>query len=60
LFDEILARELGDFRFGRLHRLAVDAYSLQNGRSTWNAWSAYHDLAREWIERARAPACCYR
>ena len=131
LFDEILAREFGDFRYGRLHRLTVDAYSLQhperymrsgksfaahltgmcaaldgdlphdinrsvqqwlNGpqriprpeepppgrrgeltieyvfgaadpeehldrvtewaRSTWSAWSAYHDLAREWIEQA--------
>jgi hypothetical protein len=131
LFDQILAREFGDYRFGRLHRLTVDTYSLQhpeqymrsgksfmahltgmcaalesddavainqavqrwlNGpkvverpeeplpgnrgdltivylygatdaeehvkrvqewaRSTWSAWSAYHDLARQWIDRA--------
>ncbi len=30
LFDEILAREFGDFRYGRTHRLTVDAYSLQH------------------------------
>jgi len=133
LFDEVIAREFGDYRYGRLHRLTVDAYSLQhpelymrsgksfvahltgmctaleyddsrtinqamqrwlNGprvverpepppplkrgdltiayldgaanpeehlkrvrewaRSTWNAWSAYHDLARQWIDRAIA------
>ena len=132
LFDEILAREFGDFRYGRLHRLTVDTYSLQhperymrsgksfaahltgmcaaldgdlphdinrsvqqwlNGpqriprpnepppgrrgeltieyvlgaadpeehldrvtewaRSTWSAWSSCHDLARQWIDRAR-------
>jgi len=131
LFDEILGREFGDYRYGRLHRLTVDTYSLQhpehymrsgksfvahltgmcaaletdktmainqavqkylNGpqtverpeeplpskrgeltvdyvhgandpeehikrvrewaRSTWSAWSEYHDLARQWIDRA--------
>ena len=30
LFDEVLAREFGDFRYGRIHRLTVDAYSLQH------------------------------
>ena len=30
LFDEILAREFGDFRYAREHRLMVDAYSLQH------------------------------
>lgn len=30
LFDEILAREFGDFRYARDHRLTVDAYSLQH------------------------------
>jgi hypothetical protein len=30
LFDEILAREFGDFRYGRTHRLTVDTYSLQH------------------------------
>ena len=30
LFDEILAREFGDYRYGRIHRLTVDAYSLQH------------------------------
>ena len=130
-FDEVLAREFGDYRYGRLHRLTVDTYSLQHperymrsgksfaahltgmwaaldsdqaeainrevrrwlhgprtlprpeepppgkrgeltieyvlgaadaeehldrvgewARSTWSAWSAYHDLARQWIDRA--------
>lgn len=30
LFDEVLARELGDDRYAREHRLTVDAYSLQH------------------------------
>jgi hypothetical protein len=30
VFDEILAREFGDYRYARLHRLTVDAYSLQH------------------------------
>lgn len=30
LFEEILAREFGDYRYGRVHRLTVDAYSLQH------------------------------
>lgn len=30
LFDEILVREFGDYRYGRVHRLTVDAYSLQH------------------------------
>jgi hypothetical protein len=30
LFDEVRARELSDFRFGRLQRLTVDVYSLQH------------------------------
>jgi hypothetical protein len=30
LFDEVLAREFGDFRYASEHRLMVDAYSLQH------------------------------
>lgn len=30
LFEEILAREFSDYRYGRIHRLTVDAYSLQH------------------------------
>jgi hypothetical protein len=30
LFDAVLAREFGDYRYGRLHRLTVDVYSLQH------------------------------
>lgn len=30
LFDEVLAREFGDYRYGREHRLTVDVYSLQH------------------------------
>jgi len=30
LFEEILAREFSDYRYGRVHRLTVDAYSLQH------------------------------
>ena len=30
LFDEVLAREFGDYRYARLHRLTVDCYSLQH------------------------------
>ncbi len=30
LFEEILAREFSDYRYGRAHRLTVDAYALQH------------------------------
>ncbi|HSS21554.1 MAG TPA: DUF5946 family protein [Pyrinomonadaceae bacterium] len=30
LFEEILAREFSDYRYGKLHRLTVDSYSLQH------------------------------
>ena len=30
IFEEILAREFGDYRYGRIHRLTVDTYSLQH------------------------------
>lgn len=30
LFHELIAREFGDYRYGRIHRLTVDAYSLQH------------------------------
>lgn len=30
MFDAILAREFGDYRYAREHRLMVDAYSLQH------------------------------
>ena len=30
LFDALLAREFGDYRFARLHRLMVDTYALQH------------------------------
>ena len=30
LFDEVLAREFGDYRYARMHRLTVDAYALQH------------------------------
>ena len=32
LFEEVLAKEFGDFRYARFHRLTVDAYSLQHPR----------------------------
>jgi hypothetical protein len=30
LFEEILAKEFSDYRYGRIHRLTVDAYALQH------------------------------
>ena len=30
LFDEVLAREFGDYRYARMHRLTVDVYALQH------------------------------
>lgn len=30
MFDAILVREFSDFRYGRVHRLTVDTYSLQH------------------------------
>src|SRR5262249_33121662 len=30
LFEEVLAKEFSDYRYGRRHRLTVDAYALQH------------------------------
>jgi hypothetical protein len=30
IFEEIIAREFSDYRFGKIHRLTVDVYSLQH------------------------------
>jgi hypothetical protein len=30
IFEELVARDFGDVRFGRMHRLLVDVYSLQH------------------------------
>ncbi len=30
LFEETIAREFSDYRYGKIHRLTVDAYSLQH------------------------------
>ncbi len=30
LFEEVVAREFGDYQYARLHRLTVDTYSLQH------------------------------
>lgn len=30
IFEEIIARDFSDYRYGRTHRLTVDAYSLQH------------------------------
>ncbi len=30
IFQEVIAREFGDFRYGRVHRLTVDVYSAQH------------------------------
>jgi hypothetical protein len=30
IFEEILAKEFSDYRYGRIHRLTVDVYSLQH------------------------------
>ena len=30
LFEEVIAREFGDYRYSRRHRLTVDTYSLQH------------------------------
>ena len=30
LFEEILAKEFSDYRYGKIHRLTVDTYSLQH------------------------------
>ena len=41
LFDEGLAREFGDFRYGRLHRLTVDSYSLQHPSEYMRSGKSY-------------------
>ena len=30
LFEQVIAKEFGDYRYGRIHRLTVDVYSLQH------------------------------
>lgn len=30
IFEEVIAKEFGDYRYARTHRLTVDAYSLQH------------------------------
>lgn len=30
IFEEVIAREFSDYRYGRTHRLTVDAYCLQH------------------------------
>ena len=30
IFEEILAREFSDYRYGKIHRLTVDSYALQH------------------------------
>jgi hypothetical protein len=30
IFEEVIAREFSDYRYGKIHRLTVDAYSLQH------------------------------
>ena len=30
MFEEVIAREFSDYRYGRVHRLTVDAYCLQH------------------------------
>jgi hypothetical protein len=30
IFEEIIAKEFSDYRYGKIHRLTVDAYSLQH------------------------------
>ena len=41
LFDEVLAREFSDYRYGRLHRLTVDAYSLQHPAEYMRSGKSY-------------------
>jgi hypothetical protein len=30
MFEEVIAKEFGDYRYGRIHRLTVDTYCLQH------------------------------
>ena len=41
LFDEILAREFGDYRYFREHRLMVDTYSLQHPEEYMRSAKSY-------------------
>lgn len=41
IFDEILALEFGDYRHARLHRLTVDAYSLQHPAKYMRSGKSY-------------------
>ncbi len=41
IFDEVLAREFSDFRYGRVHRMTVDAYSLQHPDSFLKSFTSH-------------------
>ncbi len=41
LFEEILAKEFSDYRYGKIHRLTVDAYSLQHPDAYMRSGKSY-------------------
>lgn len=55
-FNECLAREFEDSRYGRVHNLTVSAYMLQHSsRLTREGWRYERDLLREFIIRGKLP-----
>ncbi len=55
-FNECLAREFEDPRYGRVHNLTVSAYMLQHSsRLTREGWRYERDLLREFIISGKPP-----
>ncbi|MFC1563546.1 DUF5946 family protein [candidate division KSB1 bacterium] len=41
LFQEVIAREFSDFRYGRVHRMTVDAYALQHSARYMKSFTSH-------------------
>ncbi len=55
-FNECLAREFEDPRYGRVHNLTVSAYMLQHSsRLTREGWLYERDLLREFLINGSSP-----
>ena len=55
-FNECLAKEFEDARYGRVHNLTVSAYMLQHSsRLTREGWLYERDLLREFLLGGKSP-----
>jgi hypothetical protein len=56
-FDECLALEFSDLRYGAVHSLTVDTYMLQHSSQlSRDGWLYERDLLREFIVEGKSPS----